>query len=388
MSRREYETTHPWIRFALDLRRLSHEDWLLLGEARSKCDHLTWVPLRPDTARELHQLFLAKGVHATTAIEGNTLNEYDVREYLEGRLKLPPSKDYLAQEIDNIIQACTEITNVQISYGRTPLGFKTLRDYNKLVLRKLELDEGVAAGEIPAYPVGVARYRGAPRSDCKYLLERMCTWLESEDFATEQLGIAGALIKAIVAHIYFAWIHPFGDGNGRTARLLEFHILIAAGVPTPAAHLLSNHYNETRTEYYRQLDQASKSGGDLGPFLSYAIRGFVDGLQAQLKLVREQQWDVAWRNYVDELFKGSRGTAPDRQRRLLLELSQRAEWTDISEIENLSPEIARQYASKTAKTISRDINALIGRQLLERREKQIRARKELILSFLPPRVQP
>ncbi len=37
-----------------------------------------------------------------------------------------------------------------------------------------------------------------------------------------------------------AWIHPFGDGNGRTARLLEFLILARCGmVPLPAAHLLS-----------------------------------------------------------------------------------------------------------------------------------------------------
>jgi hypothetical protein len=75
-----------------------------------------------------------------------------------------------------------------------------------------------------------------------------------------------AILKAMVAHLYLAWTHPFGDGNGRTARLIEFHILLSAGVPSPAAHLFSNHYNQTRAEYYRQLDRASKSGGH--PFLS------------------------------------------------------------------------------------------------------------------------
>jgi Fic/DOC family len=41
------------------------------------------------------------------------------------------------------------------------------------------------------------------------------------------------LVKAILAHLYIAWIHPFGDGNGRAARLMELRILLEAGVPMP-----------------------------------------------------------------------------------------------------------------------------------------------------------
>ena len=44
------------------------------------------------------------------------------------------------------------------------------------------------------------------------------------------------LVRAMMAHLYLAWIHTFGDGNGRTARLLEFLILARSGkVPLPAA---------------------------------------------------------------------------------------------------------------------------------------------------------
>jgi hypothetical protein len=46
---RTYEPTHPWLIFQLDLRALPPELWLLLGEARSKCEHLAGVPLRPPT---------------------------------------------------------------------------------------------------------------------------------------------------------------------------------------------------------------------------------------------------------------------------------------------------------------------------------------------------
>ena len=54
---------------------MSPSFWMALGEARSKCDHLSNVPVPPSYARELHEITMSKGVHATTAIEGNTLTE-------------------------------------------------------------------------------------------------------------------------------------------------------------------------------------------------------------------------------------------------------------------------------------------------------------------------
>ena len=75
---RTFERTHAWITFRLDLSRAAPELWLGLGEAASKCEHLSRVPLRPATALQVHQLYLAKGAAATTAIEGNTLSEAEV----------------------------------------------------------------------------------------------------------------------------------------------------------------------------------------------------------------------------------------------------------------------------------------------------------------------
>ncbi|MDR1266053.1 MAG: hypothetical protein LBK42_10980 [Propionibacteriaceae bacterium] len=69
---REYESTHPWITFHHQTRQPKLD--LKLGEAFSKCQQLAGTPLRPATADALASLYLAKGVHATTAIEGNTLD--------------------------------------------------------------------------------------------------------------------------------------------------------------------------------------------------------------------------------------------------------------------------------------------------------------------------
>ena len=83
---RTFERTYPWISFRLNLREAGPRLWLSLGEAASKCEHIAGVPLRPATAQTLHRLFLAKGVLATTAIEGNTLTEKEVLARLDGKL--------------------------------------------------------------------------------------------------------------------------------------------------------------------------------------------------------------------------------------------------------------------------------------------------------------
>ena len=88
---RQYTTSHPWLTFSqVDLRRSGAEFWMLVGEARSKVEHLSMALLRPEIRDELLKVFLAKGVHATTAIEGNTLSEAQVVEIVEGRATLPP----------------------------------------------------------------------------------------------------------------------------------------------------------------------------------------------------------------------------------------------------------------------------------------------------------
>ena len=389
---RTYEQTHPWIRFELDLRSASPWFWMLLGEACSKCDHISSVPLQPAIAAHLHQLYLAKGALATTAIEGNTLSEDEVVKHLEGKLRLPPSKEYLAREIDNIVVACNRIGEALRSGHEQKLDVELIKRFNREVLDTLKVEEGVVPGHVRSHSVGVARYRGAPAEDCEYLLDRLCSWLAGPDLSPVNVAVemrmAHAIIRAILAHLYLAWIHPFGDGNGRTARLVEFFILETSGVPSPAAHLLSNHYNQTRSEYYRQLDQASQSGGEVLPFVKYALQGFVDGLRAQLEVVREQQWHVSWQNYVHDRFRSRTSESEVRRRHLVLDLSASSTPVPLSRLAGISPRIAAAYAKKTPKTLSRDVSALIEMGLIEQTADGYKAKTEVILAFLPIRRDP
>jgi Fic family protein len=394
----QYIKTHPWLTFTIDLRKPHFNFWLMLGECQSNVDHLAGVPLRPDTAEKFYNLYLAKGVRATTAIEGNTLSEEEVLRQLDHKLELPPSREYLKQEIDNVIQACTSIAQEVIQKKSEVCSVERIKEFNREVLNKLQLPEGVVPGEISAFNVTVGRYRAAPRADCNQLLEKLCTWLNGKSFEPmQELNLGIAVIKAVLSHLYLAWIHPFGDGNGRTARLLEFDILLNAGVPAPAAHLLSNHYNATRDEYYRQLDYASKSGGDVIPFLSYAVQGFRDGLREQLQYVRQQQRDVAWRSYIQEKFRDMRGPLADRQRHLVLDLSRSSTAISFDGMKELSTRTVREYANRSDKTLIRDLQSLEAMELIKSVELEVGsekskksksawiARKEKIDAFLPPR---
>jgi Fic family protein len=388
---RKYEKSHPWLTFQANLERAPKALWLLLGEARSKSDHIAGVPLRPATAALLHRVFLAKGVLATTAIEGNTLSEEEVQQRIEGKLQLPKSKEYLGKEVDNVIKAIEHIWNTGLNGGGPNLSVAEIKEFNRLLLDGLELSESVVPGELREHSVGVGTYKAPPAEDCQYLLDRLCEWLNGSDFEPpDDFGaVPMAILKAVLAHLYLAWVHPFGDGNGRTARLVEFKILVAAGVPTPAAHLLSNHYNETRSEYYRQLERASKSGGDVLPFIHYAVQGLVDQMRMQVQMLRLQQIDVAWRNYVHERFRDKTSPGDARRRQLILDLSL-SHWdkpVSRADLLLISPRVAKAYADKTSKTLARDINALEEMKLLRREESGYRANKEIILAFLPESTQ-
>jgi len=363
---------------------------MLLSEAQSKSNYISGVPLLPSIASELFKVYLAKGVFATTTIEGNTLTEEEVRQRLEGKLKLPRSKEYLGQEVDNIVEACNLIASAIIIIGghSTKLSVEELQNYNRLVLKALPLEEHITPGEIRTYRIGVGRYLGAPAEDLEYLLKKLCDWLDNE-FAPEDYKdykTAFGILKAILAHIYMVWIHPFGDGNGRTARLIEFQIMLSVGVPATAAQLLSNHYNITRTEYYRQLDRMHRTSGDILPFIEYAFQGLVDGLDEQIQVIQQQQLYVHWVNYIHNSFRTRDKPTDIRRRRLILDLSDRQKPVPIpiSEVRYVSTRVAEAYAGLSQKTVQRDINKLAEMGLLIKTAEGVRDNREVMLRFRSP----
>jgi Fic family protein len=385
-----YLSSHPWINFLINLEQAPKTLWIRLGEISAMCNQIAGVPLRPYVARQLHRIYLAKGARATTAIEGNTLSEQDVLKQIEGTLEAPESKKYLVKEVDNIVQACNSIFEECVKTEKKEITPEFIKELNAKVLDGLKVDESVLPGQIRTYSVGVANYKGSPYQDCEFLLQKLCIWLREPFWNPREpeYTIVYAVIKAVITHLYLAWIHPFGDGNGRTARLVEFLILSTAGIPMPATQLLSNHYNETRTEYYRQLDQASKSGGGVLAFLAYAVGGFIDGLNEQLRFIEQEQIDVAWRNHVHGRLEGLSRPARRRQRMIVYALPDSTKRVPLEEISLLSPQLANIYAGKSERTLLRDLRSLIKLKLIYKDKKGYSTNKNMIRAFLPARRQP
>ncbi|MBI5058918.1 Fic family protein [candidate division KSB1 bacterium] len=391
---RTFQTTHPWLKFEFDPSTFPAKLWLLLGECQSKCEHLAGVPLLPETASRINRYYLARGAKATTAIEGNTLTDEQVGLEIEGKLTLPPSQAYLITEVRNIARAYDDIFN-QMFVGRSIpgshfAGLKTDRicDFNRWILRDLPLAQHVIPGQIRTHAIAVGMYRGAPAEDCAYLLDRMTEWIASLSI-TDESPIVNGIVNALLVHLYIAWIHPFSDGNGRTARLVEYQILLQAGIPAPAVHLMSNHFNATRSEYYRQLEEASISGGDVIPFLEYAVTGFRDGLRDQLAYVREQQVDVMWRDLIFQRFGSSQATADRRRRDLMHDLTARGTPVSQKELTSISGRVAQAYAQVTPKTLARDLGVLKSERLVTVDvEGNLLPNKRIILSYLPPTLCP
>jgi Fic family protein len=357
---------------------------MLLGEVRSKCEHIRYVPLEESVAKELHQMAFARGILATTAIEGNTLSLEQVRARMDGKLDLPPSQEYLGVEIDNMLAAYNSIAHRLLGNEQLHLDLETLCSLDKQILAGLDLARGVVPGQLRTHNVVVGPYRAPDADEVPELMRRLCEWLDGAEFSPpdEAQRIPFAFIKAVIAHVYLEWIHPFGDGNGRLGRLAEFQILISSGIPTPAAHLLSQHYMATRSEYYRQLAAASEEGGDLGPFLLYAAQGFVDSLSDQIKRLHKQAETLMWRAIVDEHFGDKPSAAGLRQRLVAIALAN-AGPTPRSKIRLLSPAIAEAYGGKGPKTLSRDLNRLRQMGLIELRRGGFRPMFSLVRGMRP-----
>jgi Fic family protein len=264
-----------------------------------------------------------------------------------------------------------------------------------MVLQGQPIDPDITPGAVRTRGVTVGSvYTGPPAGDCEYLLEQLCAWLDRllEDAQAEgfEWQRCIGIIRAVLAHLYLAWIHPFGDGNGRTARLIEFQLLLAAGFPTPACHLLSNYYNKTRARYYQVLRETSRADGyPAWRFVAYAVEGFVEELREQIDVVQQHQLALAWLTMVNERSLGQQEETNSRRRALLLALPSEGpdHFTAVEDLYRLNPDIAVTYATRTSKTMTRDINALADEGLIVFNSEGtgIRPAWEQLFAFLPIR---
>lgn len=356
MSSDAFDGRYPHIRFQKHW-SLDEPTRYMLGQCDALVQTIAAMPLQPAYRDALLRVSLIKGAQATTAIEGNTLTDAEVARVAEGQ-SLAPSKQYQEREVRNILDAMNGIFESVAGDGRAALITDSLiRDFHRQVGRDLGEHFDAIPGQFRTDSRVVGPYRCPRPEDVPALVEGLCAWSQREfGFASGRQTFADAVIQAIVTHVYLEWIHPFGDGNGRTGRLIEFYILLRAGSPDIASHILSNFYNLTRTEYYREIHRANKER-DLSGFIRYAVQGYYDGLQECFKTISNSVLEVAWKYLVYSRFAEHRylkKAVHKRQRDLVLSLPPTP--VAIDGIPNLNTDLARQYAVVTPRTLLRDLD--------------------------------
>ncbi|MDA8015522.1 MAG: Fic family protein [Gammaproteobacteria bacterium] len=352
---------------------LSDETNYKLGQCHGLISALSLVPLPIRIKKELKQVAFVKGAQATTAIEGNTLTESEVQEILRGG-HLSESKAYQEQEMRNVLQAKGKIArNTILKQQRKPITLELLQSFHAMI------GENLADARFKAIPGQFAQsqrvvvgtnYRCPPPGNgpnqSEWLTKKLCQWVrEGFNSPSKTQAFHTGILKAIVTHVYIEWIHPFDDGNGRTGRLVEFYLLLCAGVPVECAHLLTNHYNDTRPEYYAHIKHCQDSD-DLTSFIAYAVTGFHDGLRHMWETaIADHLRAPAWREQVHFVLSALKLHKPtfERCKTLLLSMDHNESY-DIVSIQRVSPEIARAYARLDISALKRDIRNLVKHELL------------------------
>ena len=349
-----------------------------LGQCDALVSAILSTPVHPDDHRRFLDGALARAAAATTAIEGGPLDENEVGALMAGR-RVPPSRDPQATEVMNVVAAARTLAGELAAGTPTPVTSGLLLRIHAMIGEdlgdRLDAEPGRfrAAGQ-------AGRYTAPSADDVPGLIEGVFEWPDREFPRPGPDGELGqAVIRALVTHVYVLWIRPFGDGNGRTARLLEAYILAAAGTPAIASHLLTDFYNETRLEYFRQLEQSSRDRS-LTSFIAYAVEGLRDGLEGLHSAVAAAGFRTAWRSFVRTRLEGldlRKRSVLERRTELMLTMPLDGS-LDLDEVAALDAGGAHLYAELSRRTLRRDLRFLVETGLLTGTEEAFSANTGLL----------
>lgn len=227
-------------------------------------------PLPPVTLQSLKEDFIIRYAHETTALEGNTLSLYETKVVLEDGITIGGKTVREHLEVLNIREALGWLESA--ATVQTPITEDTIREFHQIVMQGILPDE---AGQYRRVPVYIRGALYVPPNWIK-VPDLMRTFSEQLQHNTSNHSVRAAA----TAHIELVRIHPFIDGNGRTARLLTNLLLLRAGYP-PALYT-----TEHRQEYMQALDTATFHG-DHEPFITVTIQAVGRMADRYLEMIRQ-----------------------------------------------------------------------------------------------------
>lgn len=234
------------------------------------------LPIDAATLQRLRETALLATTHFSTQIEGNRLTLPEVRAALQGARF--PGRERDEREVRNHYRALQMMETLAERAG--PIREDDIRRLHGLVMtgRNKGTPWRVAQNVIRDAPTGAIVYLPPEAKDVPALMTDLVAWINAELDG----GELPAPIVAALAHYQFATIHPYLDGNGRTARLLATLILRKAGYGLQGIYSLDEHYARDLGTYYEALAVGThnyydgRAESDVTGFVTYFCTGMAD----------------------------------------------------------------------------------------------------------------
>ena len=260
-----------------DLRLLNPRFDAPLLDVLTDLEHLRRLQIRGTTPPlvflQLKQVFHVLESLASARIEGNHTT---LADYVEARVADGPARSEQLREIDNIEQAMQQVEDAV--HPGEPLAEHLLRGLHATTVARLEREGDRHPGAYRSGPVRIAQAEHLPPEAVRvpeYMAE-LVAFINRADAPKYDL------MKVALAHHRFAWVHPFGNGNGRVVRLLTYALLIKYGFQVSGMGRLLNPaavFCADRNRYYTMLGRADAGTDDgLEQWCTYVLTGVRDEL--------------------------------------------------------------------------------------------------------------
>jgi len=273
---------------------------------------ISGLPIDVEMLTGLRESAKLAATHFSTQIEGNRLTQAQVVEVVKGSQF--PGRERDAKEVRDYYQALEWVEHLNGS--KNPITVANIQRIHALVLGGSPNGTPFRGEQnvIKNSETGGIVYLPPVAADVPALMEEMVAWINA------QLSELPVPLVAAVAHYQFATIHPYYDGNGRTARLLTTLILHHAGYGLKGLYSLEEYYATNLGRYYEAISVGpshnyylGRAESDITGFISFFCLGMADAFAK----VRAHASKAASRGASDQTPTLAR---LDRRQRILLEL--------------------------------------------------------------------
>ncbi len=133
-----------------------------------------------------------------------------------------------------------------------------------------------------------------PPEDVGQLVDNMCWFANEEDVN----GFTHPVIKAIILHFWLAYVHPFMDGNGRTARALFYWYMLKHDYPLIEYLSISSVINKKRTQYLKAFLYSELDDNDMTYFIMFHLKIIQEALEDVVEYIKRKKLEAKAVDYL------------------------------------------------------------------------------------------